>query len=109
MLHKHWAVFKHWQTVSSVRVLLQRQGRAVAGSLQALRLRQAWQLWRRNHRQALAAQQRKYIRMVHDLLKVIHQDPACMPPSPSMIRILWLRTDVIAALHMTCVNGPRHT
>lgn len=64
--------------MSTARALLQQQGRAVARSLQALRLKQAWQYWRRAHRQTLAARQRQYSKMVYELLKVSIMVPAVL-------------------------------
>ncbi len=63
-------VLQHWRSICTVRALLQQQGRAATHSLQLLRLKQAWQLWRRAHRAALAARQRQYSKMVYELLKV---------------------------------------
>ncbi|KAA6425694.1 MAG: hypothetical protein FRX49_04591 [Trebouxia sp. A1-2] len=62
-------VLQHWRSICTVRALLQQQGRAATHSLQLLRLKQAWQLWRRAHRAALAARQRQYSKMVYELLK----------------------------------------
>jgi len=62
-------VLHHWRYICTVRAL-QQQGRAAAHSLQLLRLKQAWQLWRRAHRAALAARQRQYSKMVYELLTV---------------------------------------
>lgn len=60
----------HWRSISRVRALLQQQGRAVTHSLQLLRLKRTWQLWRRAHRAALATRQSQYSKMVWELLKV---------------------------------------
>lgn len=68
--HSCRQVLHHWRSICTVRALLQQQGRAVTCSLQLLRLKQAWQLWRRAHRAALAARQRQYSKMVYELLKV---------------------------------------
>lgn len=65
--------------MSTARAQLQQQGRAVARSLQALRLKQAWQYWRRAHRQSLAARQHRYSKMVYELLKVSMKVPAALP------------------------------
>ncbi|DBA74326.1 TPA: hypothetical protein ACH3X1_011100 [Trebouxia sp. C0004] len=63
-------VLHHWGSICTVRALLQQQGRAATRSLQVLRLKQAWQLWRRAHRAALAARQQQYSKMVYEVLKV---------------------------------------
>jgi len=63
-------VLHHWCSICAVRALLQQQGRAATHSLQLLRLKQAWQLWRQAHRAALAARQHQYSKMVYELLKV---------------------------------------
>lgn len=69
----------HWHAVSAARAQLQQQARAAAQRLQALRLRQTWQLWRRALRQTLAARQRQYSKMMYELLKVCTQS-ASVPP-----------------------------
>jgi len=63
-------VLQHWRSICTVRALLQQQARAATRSLHLLRLKQAWQLWRRGHRATLAARQRQYSKMVYGLLKV---------------------------------------
>ena len=70
------AVLAQWHAISAANAVLQQQGRSAARQLQALRLRQAWQLWRRAHRQELAARQRQYSKMVYELLKVCQQSSA---------------------------------
>lgn len=84
-------VLQQWRGISSLRGLLQQQGRAAARSLGRLRLRQWWQLWQRWHRCALGARQRQYSKMVYDLLKV------------AAWMWIWMQLDLAAVRH--CV-GP---
>lgn len=77
--HRGRHLLQQWRSITTVRALLQLQGRAVARSLQVLRLKQAWQLWQRAHRAAQASRQHQYSKMVYGLLKVGYTQSPCIP------------------------------
>ena len=90
------AILAQWHAMSIATAVLQQQGRSAAQRLQALRLRQSWQIWRRAHCRALAARQQQYSKMVYELLKVCQQ---C---------ILWVLNSVLSlSLHVVWIDSLR--